>query len=342
MTSVAPPVLSTNLPALAALTVHRYRFVLEVQPGPEVVLFENKGSSLRGVLLRRLHARFCPHPQVCGTVSPLRCHCPTECGLALLLNTQTAEVDPEAIRGDDLPHPYAIEPELAGRTSYQPGECIEFSITLFGRANQALPYVLGAVDGFDDNLSRSRADGLRGRLRLVEAWAEQPITQQRELLWGSGQKLRWIDLGITIADVSNVVVRTVELRFLSPTTLKAQGREIKTAPPFAVLMQRLWERIVGLARLEGEGLRLPFAEMSSAARMVQTLPVDTDPAQWRDIDRYSSSHGEKHSIGGIVGRVRYSGNLTPFMPWLTFGQWLHVGKNSVQGNGIYVVELILS
>ena len=338
MASVAISALSTEHPALAALTIHRYRFVLEVQPGPPVVMFEHKGSALRGTLLRRLHARFCPQPAVCGAASPLRCHCHSQCGLAMLLNPPTSAADPQAGRGDDLPHPYTIVPELSGRTLYRPGERFEFGITLFGRAHRALPYVMGAVDAFADNLGRSGADGLRGRLKLIEVWAEQPIARERELLWGAGQKLRWVDFGITIHDLAKANARAVGLRFLTPTTLKAQGKELCAAPPFAVLMQRLWERAVGLMRLQGEELRLPFAEMSAAAAQVELAPASSDAAHWVDLDRYSASHGEKHSIGGIVGRARYSGDLTPFLPWLTFGQWLHVGKNTVQGNGIYVVE----
>ena len=76
---------------------------------------------------------------------------------------------------------------------------------------------------------------------------------------------------------------------------------------------------------------LPFAELAAAAKGA-TMAADT---QWLELSRYSSTHAGKHSISGLVGLVTYRGALGPLLPWLTFGQWLHIGKAAVQGNGSY-------
>ncbi len=338
--------LHSQPPALDALTIHRYRFALEVQPGPPLLTFESKGSALRGTLLRRLHARFCQQPFVRGVNACLPCHQPQTCPIAFLVNTKAADFDPDSARGDDLPRPFSIEPELSTRTSYPPGERFSFGVTLFGRANTLLPYLCGAVEAFDDHLSRSGEDGLRGRVKLAEVWAEQPLTGARELVWQPGQPLRLPNMGVSITDVAAACpphATAVSILFKSPTTLKHQGQLVRTAPPFVTLTQRLLERIAGLLNVLGDDPpRLPFAEFTALARAVSiATPADAAlSARWVDLDRYSSTHGYKHSIGGIVGRVRYVGDLGPFLPYLVLGQWLHIGKNAVQGNGIYVVEQV--
>jgi hypothetical protein len=40
-------------------------------------------------------------------------------------------------------------------------------------------------------------------------------------------------------------------------------------------------------------------------------------------------------MGGVVGSATYIGELAPFLPLLALGQWVHVGKATVFGNGLY-------
>jgi CRISPR-associated endoribonuclease Cas6 len=151
------------------------------------------------------------------------------------------------------------------------------------------------------------------------------------------------DLGISLADIEAGVAHELIIFFKTPTTIKHQGQLLHGAPSLAALVQRLLERIASLLDLlTDDPPPLPFHELARLAREVRIVadPAEPLPARWVDLERYSSTHGYKHPIGGIVGRVRYAGDLTPFLPWLTFGQWLHVGKNAAQGNGMYVVERV--
>ena len=45
------------------------------------------------------------------------------------------------------------------------------------------------------------------------------------------------------------------------------------------------------------------------------------------------------TLGGLVGEWRLRGDLTPFMPWLWLGQWLHVGKNATMGLGKFALVM---
>lgn len=47
--------------------------------------------------------------------------------------------------------------------------------------------------------------------------------------------------------------------------------------------------------------------------------------------------GPVHDMGGFVGAVTYEGDLQEFMPLVILGQYTHVGKYAVWGNGRYEV-----
>jgi hypothetical protein len=46
------------------------------------------------------------------------------------------------------------------------------------------------------------------------------------------------------------------------------------------------------------------------------------------------------TLGGLVGEWTLKGDLSPFIPYLFLGQWLHVGKNAVFGLGKYTTSLL--
>jgi CRISPR/Cas system endoribonuclease Cas6 (RAMP superfamily) len=44
-----------------------------------------------------------------------------------------------------------------------------------------------------------------------------------------------------------------------------------------------------------------------------------------------------HDLSGFVGEVSFEGDLAPFVPYLKLGEYVHVGKNAVFGNGWYEI-----
>lgn len=54
-------------------------------------------------------------------------------------------------------------------------------------------------------------------------------------------------------------------------------------------------------------------------------------------ERRSKASG-RQEIEGFVGQAWYAGpDLRPLLPALWLGQWLHLGKNYVLGNGRYEI-----
>jgi hypothetical protein len=42
-------------------------------------------------------------------------------------------------------------------------------------------------------------------------------------------------------------------------------------------------------------------------------------------------------LGGVVGDWRLAGDLAELLPWLWLGQWLHAGKETTMGMGMYAL-----
>jgi hypothetical protein len=129
----------------------------------------------------------------------------------------------------------------------------------------------------------------------------------------------------------------ITLRFLTPTMLKADGLQARR-PVFGPLAKRLRDRINALSYFYcGEGLEIDFKVFGTDADKIDTVG---DATRWVDSARYSRRRQVNHDLSGFVGDVTFEGDLARFLPYLKLGEYLHVGKNAVFGNGWYqIVEV---
>jgi len=125
----------------------------------------------------------------------------------------------------------------------------------------------------------------------------------------------------------------LSIRFLTPTRLVDNGQLVHH-PDFRVLMQRLLERLSALAReFSDTPLVLDFGGLIRQAAAVQLV---ADETHWVELESYSTRLGRATPIGGFIGQAVYqAADWSPFLPWLVWGQFTHVGKDAVKGNGLY-------
>ncbi len=57
--------------------------------------------------------------------------------------------------------------------------------------------------------------------------------------------------------------------------------------------------------------------------------------RWVDWERYSARPETRMLMGGFVGTAAFAGELAEFLPLLRLGEWVHVGKGTVMGLGLY-------
>ena len=155
---------------------------------------------------------------------------------------------------------------------------------------------------------------------------------------------------ITAADVAtraeNLPPDQITLHFLTPTRLTVGGH-LAMRPDFLVLALRLAERLeqLELAYAGCEAIQMDQAERPGEVRYQQVKQLAAscemleDQTQWVEVQSYSSRQQRLTPIGGFVGRARFGAMHSLLLQeLLVWGEVLHVGKNSVKGDGWYQIE----
>jgi hypothetical protein len=125
----------------------------------------------------------------------------------------------------------------------------------------------------------------------------------------------------------------ITLDFLTPTRLKHRGHWVDEGPPFHILVKVLLGRISSLSYFHcGHKLEADFRGLIDRAAELRIAQSETG---WRDWSRFSGRQKQRVEMGGLVGRVTYSGDLRDYLPLLALGELVHVGKGTVFGNGQY-------
>ncbi len=295
---------------------------------------EHKGAAIRGAIFGAVRYQFCVRKEL---ESCHQCQLVANCPVSFLLAT----VDETGRRGDDVPRPYTVQPPLGPAARYEAGESLEFGVTLYARALSYLPYLIVAVHNLEQyGLGAKAPDGRwrRGMFRVEQIIAMDPLDGRTKLVMAAGDNLVHMpDFGVTHEAVLRRAAAMGEpgrlaIEFLTPTRLVDGGRLVQR-PQLRPLVQRLIERISSLwEHYAGSSPPLDYAALMAAAEGVRTVE---DGTRWVDLESYSSRRDVRTPIGGFVGRAVFEGAMATLLPWVIWGEYAHVGKNAVKGDGWY-------
>jgi len=308
-----------------------YRLTFSCQAVTPMELPRYKGSALRGAFFEALRRDFCLNKNVGSCLA-----CPTAevCPICKLVAT----VDRESPRGDEVPRPFVLEPMTSEAIRYEEGEAFSFGITLFGQALSLFPYTILAVQRMGESGLSKRAVA-PGRFQLTEVWASNPLTEAKKRLYEHTNRLVSMpDVSITHQDVLRCAARLspqqVQLDLLAPLRLVIDGKLVHELS-FEALMRRLLRRLTDLDyHFCTEQLDTDFPGLLRDAAQVR---VAGDRTQWLDLSSYSRRREARTPIGGLMGRITFEGDLGAFLPFLVWGQFTHVGKDTTRGNGWYQI-----
>lgn len=286
------------------------------------------GSMLRGAFGHALRRVSCMTRQKDCTGCPLLGTCPYPAIFA------PPPVEHALQRFTQIPAPYLIEPPAWGERSLAPGEPFSFNLVLCGRALKELPLVtlalrqalqrgIGPGDGQAELIALNQQNGQHDRES-----DEIPLYQP-----ANGQFARHAQ---TLPEAPSQACEAITLHFTTPLRLQENGHAL---PPNRLTARALLMAAIRRASLMAEfhGANPPpwnFTELSALSVAVN----DEKDLKWQDWTRRSARQQQTMKLGGVIGTWTLHGKLTPFLPALHLGQWLHIGKETVFGLGRYHLE----
>lgn len=238
-----------------------------------------------------------------------------------------------------LPKPFVLVPPLETQCQYPPGSRLSCDLLLIGPACYSLTACLCAFE----HLGREGLGPARGRFelerveRLVPGGAPCLVLEQgRSTVMHPGPPTTSQEVirGWEDRDVDNVTL-TFDIRL----RLKKDNCLLRTCPEFATFLERLIARLNLLSGAYHGGPMLEHGARRVLLEQAKQVAVCSHDLVWDDWARYSGRQKEWMRFGGLLGAVTYEGDLSPFMPWLALGEWLHVGGKTSFGLGKFRIFL---
>lgn len=336
-----------------SVKLNLYPLRLTLTAKEPIALDAHPGSALRGALFNALLRRFCMNPAatMCSEC-PLNATCPVA-GLVAPLRDENP-------RGRDVPRPFVLVAEWAtGENNpadprkLTPGEPFNFCITLLGRAIAFFPYLALATRLMEMNgIGRPLREngGRRGRFEVNCIDLVDPFGERTQRLYTKGAtQVAAPEFAISPRDIAAraaaLTTDRLTLHFLTPTRLIAEHKLVHS-PDFRTLALRLAERVEAIECEYGEAneeddtqydWRERYQRIAGLASNVSLVDSDT---RWVDVASYSARQGRATPIGGFVGRATFAGDISAELrELLVWGELLHVGKNTVKGDGLYRIQV---
>ncbi|MBW2039915.1 MAG: CRISPR system precrRNA processing endoribonuclease RAMP protein Cas6 [Deltaproteobacteria bacterium] len=302
----------------------RYHFSCVFEDG--AILPWYKGSTFRGVFGHALKKVVCAlKRQDCKD-----CLLREKCIYSIVFETPTPEDVPGAKkRIASAPHPYVIEPPETTRTHYKKGEPFEFALLLFGKANDYLPYFIYAFEQMGQ-LGIGRRNGNKRAGFLLKSVS---VDNGTIIYANHDKKIRHglFTQELLVERTDGIKpIRSLELTLKTPLRLKYENR-LRAELPFHVLVRAILRRISSLNNFHGNGE--PALDYRGLAQRAKSVETNKSSLRWFDWRRYSNKQDQAMLMGGMVGQVTYSGDLTEFVPLIRFCEKVHLGKQTSFGLG---------
>jgi len=293
---------------------------------------EYKGSTFRGALGHAFKRVACALPRKQCDSCLLR----FRCAYSVCFETPIPENAAMMRKYPFAPHPFVLEPPLDEKCRYEPGEELAIRLCLAGRANDHLAHFIYAFDELaKQGLGRDRAKAEllsitaqdNGHTRLVYDHASEQLT-------GAAPTLRPADIDARARQLHNKPLR---LAFLTPTRVKVANTYCKN-PSLAELVPSLMRRLHSIEYFHCGGPGdYDVRPLLDAARGVEARKSDL---RWVDWGRYSGRQQASMKLGGFTGTLEFDAVPGALLPYLVWGEILHVGKASSFGLGKYFIDVI--
>lgn len=286
------------------------------------------GSTWRGLLAHVLKKTVCTNNlRQCE-----QCLVNSSCVYATLFESFASHATRQCKPLLSAPNPFVLNVVLDHARKISAKQSFQFGFSLFGKANQALPYLVQTL-----MLAGEHGVGVdSGKFHLISL-------EQFNFSQGT-----WSE--VYTPGVNRITRQTLEppqipslpdqvdILLTTPLRMKRHGKLIGPHE-FSLhhFVQQLFRRTQALWQLYGtQSIKLTSLPVYNSLlnRQWQHKSV-----RWHDWTRYSSRQQCTMQLGGLLGTIAIDSEvLKEVWPWLWLGQWLHLGKATTMGLGRY--ELI--
>lgn len=235
------------------------------------------------------------------------------------------------------PRPYVLIPPLDDKTHYAAGDTLDLGVILYGAAIDYFLIVFAALEHLGElmGLGKRRGHFIIDCVQQLNAQGYSTIYQNRQ--WSGPTRAMQADHFFTDTPQTQARIR---LNHSTRLRLKADNRLLQTAPPFNLLINRLFARINALSTLYCDGIAIVPEHKQHLLNLAETVQIERSTLHWSDWQRHSQRSHTDMPFGGLLGETIYQGELTPFIPWLSLGQWVGLGGKTSFGLGLYQLELL--
>jgi hypothetical protein len=345
---------------LTQLPIVRLRFDLQALEPAAVPA--HKGPMLRMALLWWLSEYLCPLDERCRH----GCRLPSECLYGRICEPVFDPSWPSELQarmGRTPPPAYVLWDLHDRRTYLEAGAEWGFELVLIGElALNNLPAVVAAMQrGAEEGMipdwqegGQQRLPRLRSRVRRVALPAtergsspperrlcdEQVHNGRLELVW---QDYSVKDVTLSYANALQWAqawerpLRALSVRYLSPVRIREDGQPVEI-PHFGPVVRQSVRRLRMLSVVHGAG-EWPREEFGPLLDLAESVCLEHHETSYTGFVRRSKRAGSD-VVEGFVGQAWYAAeDFRPLLPMLWLGQWLHIGKEYVLGNGRYALEM---
>ena len=222
--------------------------------------------------------------------------------------------DPFMERYNDVPKPFVLNPFLMKKKLYKAGDFFDLGINLFCHFSQCEEIITQAFC----EMGRLGFAGGEAPFEVKEA---EIMRCPEKILFNPGKKIM--------------------LDFYSPLQIREQGKYVKN-PPFSSIFRRIYGRIKTIAYFyENEELEEDMADIFGLLPEIKTVSSQLRKTEY---SFRTPKENSKQRFDGLKGKIIYefpSENAAMlFMPWLSKGMYLHIGKSTSWGMGAYNIKAV--
>ncbi|MCC7431206.1 CRISPR system precrRNA processing endoribonuclease RAMP protein Cas6 [bacterium] len=288
------------------MEIFKFKFVLSWQQETKLPKF--KASKFRGCLGHILKKLGGENPQ-----SPY----------FLLFET------PNQSNGNN-PHPFWLEFPDSTTEVFGKNSKFEFHLLLLGNYKNYLPYF---VYTFFEIGKRGMIDNYFYELK--EIWQEN--LKEKIKIYSDKQELISNDLSIPFGTVTKNLTGKLLLTFTSPVCIRKDGITLEKID-FLTFYKTLARRILILRKFnETSDLLFDNKQLTELSENIRTVKQKFDRFS---VNRWSNRQQQKIPLDGFTGFAIFEGDFAPFQEVLEFGQFVHIGKNTVFGFGKFEVDFL--